>query len=94
MLNTIEGLLFIGFIVGLFVGLATRNRRVGCTFLFAVPVSMIGYIVWWQSQHPENLRSTSALDFMFGPLWPSVGAYVGFEIAKWMLSVIEKRKNS
>ena len=94
MLNTIEGLLFIGFIVGLVVGLATRNQRVGCTILVAVPVAMIAYIAWWQSQHPENLRSTSALDFIFGPLWPSVAALAGFSVAKWMLTVIEKRKDS
>ena len=94
MLRSIEGLLIIGLTIGLVIGLITRNTRVGCSALVIVPVSMIGYIAWWQSQHPENIRSTSGLDFIFGPLWPSLGALAGYGIAKWMLNVVDKRRNS
>lgn len=46
--------------------------------LWIVPIGMVAYIAFWQWQHPEDLRSTSALDFMFGPLWPSLGASAGY----------------
>ena len=78
LLSSIEGLLAIGFIVGLLTGVSAPRVKVGCYILLAVPVAMFAYVGWWQDQHPESLRSTSALDFLFGPLWPSVGAIVGF----------------
>lgn len=51
---------------------------------------MVAYISWWQSQHPESLRSTSALDFLFGPLWPSLGAIAGFYAGKLLVSLDAK----
>ncbi|MCA0211335.1 MAG: hypothetical protein LCH74_19940 [Proteobacteria bacterium] len=78
----IEALLIIGFVVGFFVGLVMPSHKVGCIALLPVPIIMIAYISQWQSQHPENLRSTSALDFIFGPLWPSAGAIAGFYLGR------------
>ena len=80
----IEALLIIGLVVGVFVGLVTPSHKVGCLVLLPVPIVMIGYISRWQSQHSENLRSTSGLDFLFGPLWPSAGAVAGFYIGRFI----------
>ena len=78
----IEALLMIGLVVGFFVGLAIPSHKMGCLALLPVPIVMIGYISRWQSQHPDNLRSTSGLDFLFGPLWPSAGAIAGFYLGR------------
>ena len=75
---SIELLIFLGFVAGLLVGVTARKPAVGCLIMLAVPVAMIAYVAWWQSQNPDQLRSTSALDFVFGPLWPSLGALGGF----------------
>jgi hypothetical protein len=78
LLGSIEGLLVIGLFVGVPVGLFATRTKLGCVILLAVPIAMIAYVGWWQGQHPENVRSTSGLDFVFGPLWPSLGAIAGF----------------
>ncbi|WP_287942616.1 hypothetical protein [Sphingopyxis sp.] len=80
----IEALLIIGFVVGSLVGMVMPSHKVGCFALLPVPIIMIAYISQWQNQHPENLRSTSALDFMFGPLWPSAGAIAGFYFGRFV----------
>lgn len=91
LLLSIEGSLAIGFAAGLLIGRLVGRPRLGCLILFAVPVAMIAYISWWQGEHPENLRSTSALDFFFGPLWPSLGALGGFYMSKWLRSHFFRR---
>lgn len=77
-----ELLIFCGLVAGLLVGITVRKPAVGCLTMLAVPVAMVAYIAWWQSQNPEHLRSTSALDFVFGPLWPSLGAVAGFIVGR------------
>ena len=59
---TIEALLLRGAIVGLLIGLFAPDSRIGCMALWVVPVCMVAYVAFWQWQHPEDLRSTSALD--------------------------------
>lgn len=86
MLSSIEGLLVVGFATGLLVGLLNLPDKLGCLILTALPVAMVVYVAWWQGQHPESLRSTSGLDFLFGPLWPSAGAVAGFYVVKWVRS--------
>lgn len=76
LLLSIEGLLALGFGAWLLVTVA--RPKLGCLILLAVPVAMIAYVSWWHGQHPENLRSTSALDYLFGPLWLSLGALTGY----------------
>jgi hypothetical protein len=84
LLLTIQGSLAIGAAIGLLVGLALPRPKMGCVVLLAVPVGMIFFVSWWQGQHPENLRSTSGLDFVFGPLWPSFGAVGAYFIGAWL----------
>jgi hypothetical protein len=84
LLLTIEGCLAVGFAAGLLIGFLITGRKLGCLVLLAVPVAMIVFIAWWQGRHPENFRSTSGLDFVFGPLWPSLGAVAGYYIGRWV----------
>jgi hypothetical protein len=90
LLLTIEGSFAIGAAAGLLVGMILPRPKVGCVVLLAVPVAMIFFISWWQGQHPENLRSTSGLDFVFGPLWPSLGAVAGYFAGTWFRSLFDK----
>ena len=75
---TIEALFIAGALVGFLIGVAAPSRRVGCNALWIVPAGMFAYIASWQWLHPENIRSTSGLDFVFGVLPPSLGAAAGF----------------
>jgi hypothetical protein len=86
LLLTIEGCLAVGFFAGLIIGFLITKQKVGCVVLLAVPVSMAAFISWWQGQHPENLTSTSSLDFLFGPLWPSLGAVAGYYVGRFVRS--------
>lgn len=88
---TIEMLLLYGALAGFIVGAAIPKPKLGCLILLTVPVVMIVYINRWQAAHPENLRSTSALDFLFGPLWPSLGAIGGFVAGMMLRSALAKR---
>jgi hypothetical protein len=79
---TITMLLIYGAVAGLLVGAVIPGKRFGCMALLIVPIAMIVYVSRWQAAHPENIRSTSGLDFIFGPLWPSLGALAGFYTAR------------
>ena len=86
---TIEQLLIAGVFAGLPVGLMIDRHKIGCLALLVVPLAMFLYVGWWQSANPDKLNSTSGLDFMFGPLWPSLGAlggyYAGRLVRSWVL---------
>jgi hypothetical protein len=86
----IELMLVFGMVAGLAVGLAFARPRVGCSILLIIPVAMLFYVAWWQSGHPADLRSTSGLDYLFGPLWPSLGALVGYYFGKWLKALTQK----
>lgn len=75
---TIMSLIIGGALCGVLTGVLIAPLKVGCTALLVVPVAMVGYIAFWQSQHPDLIRSTSSLEYVFGPLWPSLGAISGF----------------
>jgi hypothetical protein len=90
LLLTIEGSFFIGAVAGIVIGFFISRPKLGCAVLLIIPTAMIFFIGWWQGQHPENLRSTSGLDFMFGPLWPSVGALAGSCLGRLLKSRIDK----
>jgi hypothetical protein len=91
LLLTVKGSFAIGSAIGLLVGFVFHRPKLGCLVLLVVPVAMIFFISWWQGQHPENLRSTSGLDFVFGPLWPSLGAVAGYFGGSFIRSLIDKR---
>lgn len=91
LLLTIEGSMAIGAIAGLGVGIFVARPKVGCLLLSVVPVAMIFFIAWWQAEHPDKLRSTSGLEFIFGSLWPSLGAIGGYAIGQIIRSVWHDR---
>lgn len=88
---TLEMLLLCGFVAGLLIGFAIPHQKLGCIALFVVPIAAIVDVARWQKAHPENLTSTSALDFIFGPLWPSCSAIVGFVVGRKLRSALIKR---
>ena len=90
---TIEMLLIAGALAGLVIGLAVPNPKLGCAALWIVPLAMIIYVYAWQRAHPENLRSTSGLEFFFGPLWPSLGAMVGFVVGTSLRCFVLSKRN-
>ena len=83
----IWALLAAGFIAGFIVRLKVSGTAMGCLALLAVPAAMIGYIAIVHSY--TRLNSTSALDWFFAPLWPSLGAVVGFSVA-WARQVAKR----
>ncbi|RSU59626.1 hypothetical protein DAH66_00345 [Sphingomonas koreensis] len=79
---TIEAMLVLGALAGLAIGMIASRERSGCLMLLAIPIVAFVYVWIWQAQHPESLRSTSALEFVFGPLWPSIGAVAGYVLGR------------
>jgi hypothetical protein len=51
---------------------------------------MIAVVIVDQRLHPEIVRSTSALDFFFAPLWPSLGALTGYSVGRLVRSFLAK----
>ena len=90
LLLTIESAFAIGAVLGLIIGILLPRPKIGCFVLLTIPLAMILFIGWWQEQHPENLRSTSGLDFVFGPLWPSLGALGAYFVGLWLRSAFDK----
>ncbi|WP_221714211.1 hypothetical protein [Sphingobium xanthum] len=88
---TIGMMMLYGAMAGLVVGGLFSSQRLGCSILLAIPITMIVYVSRWQSANPEALRSTSGLDFVFGPLWPSIGALGGFYAARALRSALTKK---
>lgn len=91
---TIEAMLISGAIAGLVIGMMAPQERLGCLMLLAVPIAGFAYVWVWQAQHPENLRSTSALGFFFGPLWPSIGAICGYTTGRIGRSLMRPHQRS
>lgn len=89
---TIIGLLISGALFGVLTGALISPLKAGCFALLIVPVAMIAYVSLSQSLHPEDMRSTSALAYLFAPLWPSVGAIVGFMVGGLIRLVVVRRK--
>ncbi|WP_415642434.1 hypothetical protein [Sphingomonas antarctica] len=87
---TIEALALVGAIIGFLAALLIANFRIGCAGLWIIPIAMIVVVIAEQRLHPENVRSTSALDFVFVPLWPSLGALAGYAVGRLMRSVVAK----
>ncbi|KWV95232.1 hypothetical protein [Erythrobacter sp. AP23] len=67
-----------GALGGAALALIFGTRRVGCASLIVVPISAVLFVSWWQNQHPELLRSTSGLDYLFVPPIPTIGALVAY----------------
>jgi hypothetical protein len=71
-------LILIGLIAGGGLGLLLSSKRYGCWSLTLIPLSFVAYVNWWQDQHPELLRSTSGLEYLFGQFPPLIGGLAGY----------------
>jgi len=89
---TIETLILYGAIAGLIAGLFIRGNGLGCLALIAVPAAIIAFVAIWHTAHPEVLESTSGLDYVFLPLWPTLGALGGFIVAKVVRGVMKRKR--
>lgn len=78
---TIKGLIIIGALLG---GLAAlpRNAKVGCTSLLAIPLAMIAYAHLEISDPKRIPDALDALLYLFYPLWPTLGAILGFTLGR------------
>lgn len=76
---TITAWILLGAVAGGAIGhFSTR----GLLAVLTVPLGMIVVIKIYHAANAGELRSTSALDFIFGPLWPTLGAVPGFFVAR------------
>jgi hypothetical protein len=67
-----------GALAGACFALIFGTRPIGWISLILVPIAAIFYVYAWQHNHPENLRSTSALDYVFITPVPLVGALIAY----------------
>lgn len=86
-----EILLIAGGVTGFLFGLLALNRQAGGILLALVATGMIADVAVWQAMNPESLRSTSALDFIFVPLWPSLGAFGGWAVGAFVRALLRDR---
>ena len=80
-----------GAIAGAFLAAIFGTRPVGCASLLIVPVSAFFFVRWWQNSHPELLRSTSGMDYLFVPPIPTIGAFVTYGAIYFFRDWIEMR---
>lgn len=83
------------FFCGLFVGLVAGAINVGRKIILALVVMMAGatafYVGSWQEENLDKLRSTSALEFLFVPLFSISGFVVGLVIIGMLRSSMNKK---
>lgn len=77
-------LLLIAFIMGGCLGLGLRKWRFGCVSLLLIPIGACVYVGWWQSQHPELLRSTSGLEYLFVQFPVLIGGLAGYGLVAFI----------
>ena len=74
----VSALLILGGAAGLTLGTLFGLKRGGSLSLLLVPITTIVYISRWQANNPDLLRSTSGLDYLFGPLPPTSAALLTY----------------
>jgi len=91
--GSIEAFILAGFIAGLVVGWLAPTSKLGCLVLLGIPFLALGYVSWWLAENPEIKReqATWAAVYFFGPLWPSVGALLGFYLFRALRDWFRKR---
>ena len=89
----IEAALLIGGLVGAVTGLVPR-AKIGCAALVIIPLVML---VCTFTQQNDASRRPDALDplfYVFNPLWPSLGALIGFGLVRLLRAmVLPKARN-
>ena len=83
----IETALLVGGIVGAIAGLIPRAKT-GCAALLIIPFVMIVYTVIELNDTSRRPDALDALLYVFNPLWPSLGALVGFGLVRLVRGLI------
>lgn len=87
---TITQLILAGALAGLAVSLVP-SRKTGCMVLWLVPLAML-IAVSIELSDPERVPDAlDALLFVFGPLWPSLGALAGFTLGRVVRGFVVSR---
>ena len=68
------------------------NRRWGCAVLLMVPVAMLFVVHTELSEPSRRPDALDALGYLFGPLWPSLGAIAGFLMGRAARKLILSRR--
>jgi hypothetical protein len=72
------------------------NRKTGCAVLWVVPIAMLVYVYIGLADLSRGPDALDALVYIFGPLYPSIGALAGFiagRIARaWAMSLKPRPK--
>lgn len=87
---TIEAMLVGGLVMGLLIGAVVGSAKTGCAILLLIPTGAVLYVAVQQALEPDTITSTSALDFLFAPAWPSFAGIVGFAIARAAREMIDR----
>ena len=77
-------LMLICFIAGGALGLMLSRKRFGCWSLTLFPIGTYNYVGWWQIQHPELLRSTSGLAYLFVQFPTLIGGLAGYGLVAFI----------
>ncbi len=88
---TIELLLIAGMFAGLLASLLPSGK-IGCGVLLLVPVAMIGFVYFELADPARRPDAQDALAYVFGPLWPSIGAIAGFALGRWVRRIMAPRR--
>ncbi|MXP44192.1 hypothetical protein [Allopontixanthobacter sediminis] len=90
-MTTIEAALVIGGILGFLAGLIPRAKA-GCATLFVIPIVMLIYTVIELNDPSRRPDALDALYYIFNPLWPTLGALVGFGLARVISGFVKRKK--
>ena len=90
LLLTIEGSFTLEAVVGLLLGILLPRPKTRCLAWPAVPLAAVFSFVGSKSEHPDKLRFTSALNFMFEPIWSSLGDVAGNSTGTWLRRFSER----
>tara|TARA_B100000745_G_scaffold144318_1_gene94430 strand:+ start:141 stop:422 length:282 start_codon:yes stop_codon:yes gene_type:complete len=73
-----------GAVIGALISFV-RNDKVAFGLLLTIPLVVIGLIYVELADPNRQGDAQDGLLYIFGPLWPSVGALIGFLLGRWCL---------
>ena len=92
-LDTIEGLVLLGIVVGVILGFFSRSGKIGCVALLVFGLASCGYAkIEYESIPAESLNSTAGLVLFFIPLWLCSGAVVGWAGGYWIKHMVMAKR--
>ncbi|OYX62706.1 MAG: hypothetical protein B7Y88_13975 [Sphingomonadales bacterium 32-64-17] len=89
----IETALLVGGLLGAVAGLVPRVK-VGCATLLTIPLAMLIYTVIQLNDASRRPDALDALLYVFNPLWPSLGALLGFGLVLFLYGVAFRKKSN